>query len=196
MHGVTRARSVRSCVVLEVEHCPFCEAVTGRDHRGPYSFWLNGGLIGHATLGVAVEAAVTHRSPTAEAADELGVSGPGSVISRATRPLDGSLAPMRRRLRKKLHKGEFTELGFEVMAELDLEAGEERWHAFLDRFIDAVEARQLGFGGGGGTPFAGFVGRLGPGSASDADREALEAFLASDPAVIRHEVGPLVDAWR
>lgn len=82
------------------------------------------------------------------------------------------------------------------MAELDLEAGEERWHAFLDRFIDAVEARQLGFGGGGGTPFAGFVGRLGPGSASDADREALEAFLASDPAVIRHEVGPLVDAWR
>jgi uncharacterized protein len=99
---------------------------------------------------------------------------------------------MRRRLRKKLHRGELTELGFEVMAELDVE----QRFAFLDRFIDAVEAWQLGFGGGGSTPFAGFVGRLGPGSASDADREALEAFLASDPAVIRHQVGPLVDAWR
>ena len=103
---------------------------------------------------------------------------------------------MRRRLRKKLHRGEFTELGFEVMAELDVDIGQEQRFAFLDRFIDAVEARQLGFGGGGSTPFAGFVGRLGPGSASDADREALEAFLASDPAVIRHQVGPLVDAWR
>src|SRR5690606_16434048 len=98
--------------------------------------------------------------------------GPGSVISQAIQTLGGSLAPMRRRLRKKLHRAEFTELGFEVVAELDLGLDQEQRYAFLDRFIDAVEARQLGFGGGGSTPFAGFVARLGRASASGADREA------------------------
>jgi hypothetical protein len=34
------------------------------------------------------------------------------------------------------------------------------------------------------------------GSASGADRDALAAVLAGDPAAVRHDVGPLVDAWR
>jgi len=99
---------------------------------------------------------------------------------------------MRRRLRKKKHLGEFREFGFQVKAELSSEADHE---AFLDRLIDAVEARQLGFGGGGKEDFQGFVTRLGRGSASDADREVLGRFLAGDPAVLHHEIGPRIDAW-
>lgn len=44
----------------------------------------------------------------------------GSVISRAIQRLGGSLAPMRRRLREKLHMSEFADLGFDGVAELDL----------------------------------------------------------------------------
>jgi uncharacterized protein YggL (DUF469 family) len=103
---------------------------------------------------------------------------------------------MRRRLRKKKRVGEFTELGFSVSAELSPDLDDAGYDAFLDRWIDAVEARRLAFGGGGRREaFEGFVTQLGRGSATDADREALTAFLAGDPAVVRHHVGALVDAW-
>lgn len=69
--------------------------------------------------------------------------------------------------------------------------------ALLDRWIDAVEARGLSFGGGGhkGGPFGGFVTRSGRGSATDDDRLSLSAFLAADPATVGHEVGDLRDVW-
>jgi uncharacterized protein len=62
--------------------------------------------------------------------------------------------------------------------------------------IDAIEARRLAFGGGGGVGmlFEGFVSRLGRGSASEADRDAMVAFLANDSDVIRRQVGPVIDA--
>jgi uncharacterized protein YggL (DUF469 family) len=103
---------------------------------------------------------------------------------------------MRRRLRKKKHLGEFTELGFEVRADLTPDLDYAGFDAFLDRLIDAVEARGLAFGGGGRPEdFEGFVTQLRRGSATEADREALTAFLAANSAVVRHAVGPLVDAW-
>jgi len=103
---------------------------------------------------------------------------------------------MRRRLRKKKRLGEFQELGFEVNAELAADTGDKGSWAFFGRLIDAAEARQLGFGGGGsGTHFTWFVVRLGRGSADEADREALAGFLRGDAAVVHHDVGPLVDAW-
>jgi uncharacterized protein len=103
---------------------------------------------------------------------------------------------MRRRLRKKKRLGEFKELGFQVKAELVGDVGENGSWAFFGRLIDAVELRRLGVGGGGsGTHFGWFVVRLGRGSADETDREALAGFLRSDPAVVHHEVGPLVDAW-
>lgn len=105
---------------------------------------------------------------------------------------------MNKRLRKKKHIGEFKELGFEVLADLRGGLSPQELDAFLDRWIDAVEARQLGFGGGGGGrdgKFEGFVARAGRGSATDDDRAALASFLGGNAAVVRHEVRELRDAW-
>jgi uncharacterized protein YggL (DUF469 family) len=105
---------------------------------------------------------------------------------------------VRRRLRKKKHLEEFQELGFDVHVELSGDLGDAEFHAFIRRLIDAVEARHLAFGGGGGggKAFDGFVTRAGRGSATDDDRRALGELLDGDAAVVRHEVGALVDAWR
>ncbi len=55
---------------------------------------------------------------------------------------------MRRRLRKKKRLGDFIELGFVLRAELVPTLDDPGFDAFLDRWIDAVEARGLVFGGG------------------------------------------------
>lgn len=82
---------------------------------------------------------------------------------------------MRRRLRKKQRLGEFVELGFVVRAELVPALDDPGFDAFLDRLIDAVEARGLLFGGGGRRDsFEGFVCRRGRASATDADRAGRE----------------------
>lgn len=62
----------------------------------------------------------------------------------------------------------------------------------LLRFItDAVEARQLQFGGGE----TGFVTKAGRGSTTDADRQALHAWLMACAAVEQVVVGANRDAW-
>jgi uncharacterized protein len=104
---------------------------------------------------------------------------------------------MRRRLRKKKRLGEFVELGFVVRAELVPTLDAPGFEAFLDRWIDAVEARGLAFGGGGRREtFEGFLTGMGRASATEADRVAMVAFCVNDAAVVRQEAGPLVDAWR
>lgn len=104
---------------------------------------------------------------------------------------------MNKRLRKKKRVGEFKELGFELAADLRPGIAGDESEALLDRLIDVVEARRLGFGGGAGRDdkLEGFVTRMGRGSATEDDRAALAAFLAGDDAVVRHEVGALRDAW-
>ena len=118
---------------------------------------------------------------------------------RDARPADAGAgrSPMRRRLRKKKHVGEFRELGFEVRATLREALTPVEHEAFLDEWIDVVEARNLAFGGGGGySKFEGFVTNAAPASTTDEDRRALAAFLAGHHAVNAREVGTLVDAWR
>jgi uncharacterized protein len=101
-----------------------------------------------------------------------------------------------RRLRKKKRVGEFKELGFELRTNLRPGLTGVELDAFVDRLIDVVEARKLGFGGGAGRDrLDGVVTRIGRGSATENDRAALAAFLAGDDAVVRHEVGALRDAW-
>lgn len=104
---------------------------------------------------------------------------------------------MNRRLRKKKRVGEFQELGFEVRAELRPGASDGDAEAFIERLIEVVEARELGFGGGVGRDdtFEGFVTRAGRGSATEDDRASLATFLEGDDAVTRHELGELRDAW-
>ncbi len=104
---------------------------------------------------------------------------------------------MKRRLRKKKRLGEFRELGFQIRAELRDRIEDSDFEAFMDRWIGAVETRQLAFGGGGGRDgkFEGFVARAERGSATEDDRQALAAFLEGDVAITRREVGELRDAW-
>ena len=62
----------------------------------------------------------------------------------------------------------------------------------LTRFVvEAIEARQLSFGGGDG---GGFVTHAGPGSASEDDRQAVIAWLGACPDVEQVVVGALEDA--
>jgi len=97
-----------------------------------------------------------------------------------------------RRLQKKLRRGPFRELGFEVSIRLHPgtpECGEE---CFWDAFIsDAIEANALVYGGGAN----GFVVALGRRSATEEQRERLRGWLAARPEVAGFELGPLVDAW-
>jgi len=103
---------------------------------------------------------------------------------------------MKKRLRKKKRVGEFRELGFAVRATFRAALSDAEAIAFLRRWVGAIEARGLVFGGGNTTEsFEGFVTLAKRGSASDADREALTAFFAADPVVAKHEVDALVDAW-
>ena len=57
---------------------------------------------------------------------------------------------MNKRLRKKKRVGEFKEFGFELLGDLRRGISDDDINAFVDRLIVVVEARKLGFGGGGG----------------------------------------------
>ena len=101
-----------------------------------------------------------------------------------------------RRLRKKLHVGEFQEFGFQLMFSLkpDLVSFEEA----LDRWLEFIESQGWGFGGGG-TPSAheisGYLCQFATGSLTEADREQAACWLASQPWVATHQIEPLSDAW-
>lgn len=102
---------------------------------------------------------------------------------------------MNKRLRRKKRVGEFKEVGFVVRGELRAGLSEKELHALVERFLTAVEARHLAFGGDIGESFEGFVTRQPRGSATEEDRAALQAFFTADADVVRHEVEALRDAW-
>src|SRR5439155_7133857 len=104
---------------------------------------------------------------------------------------------VRKRLRKKLHVGEFQELGFEVRFRVADNLSHDAFDAVVDAFISqAIEAHGLLCGGGGKNPeWNVFVTREGRGSATEEHLQAIETWLASRPEVNAVQIGPLVDAW-
>ena len=98
-----------------------------------------------------------------------------------------------RRLRKKLHVGEFQQLGFEVVfsfrQELDRAQDDHFWDAFI---IDAIESNNLTYGGG----TEGYVVPENRATATESHREIVRAWLVGRPEISSVVVGPLVDAWR
>lgn len=104
---------------------------------------------------------------------------------------------MKKRLRKKLRKGEFQELGCAVQFTLDPGLTGQHLEAFIDSFLDeAIEAQGLGFGGGGQYDWSGFVAVLGRrGSVTEANRTEIGRWLEARSEVTSHTVGPLTDAW-
>lgn len=96
------------------------------------------------------------------------------------------------RLRKKMHKGEFKELGFDV----DFSFREGLSDEDADRFFDDLIGELIVPAGliyGGSTE--GFVCRATPGSVTEDERAAVKQWLEARPELARTEIGPLVDAW-
>ncbi|MGH6648312.1 YggL family protein [Aquabacterium sp.] len=95
-----------------------------------------------------------------------------------------------RRLRKKLHVGEFQQLGFLFEAELTKNADDE---ALVDSFLSEVIAtRNLSFGG---WATGGAIDKLGRQSVTEDDRSAVLAWLAARTEVISLSATGLVDMW-
>jgi uncharacterized protein YggL (DUF469 family) len=104
---------------------------------------------------------------------------------------------MRKRLRKKLHVQEFTELGFDLSYRLRPGVSAEEADSFLDRFLaDAIEVNNLRCGGGGqGDSWHFCVIAAGRGSPSLEQRAAVGQWLMERPEVVAHTLGEFLDMW-
>ncbi|MBX3679683.1 MAG: YggL family protein [Rhodocyclaceae bacterium] len=100
--------------------------------------------------------------------------------------------PRSRRLRKKLHRGEFKELGFDVDFSFREGLSEEEIDRFFDDLIgELIVPANLIYGGA----TEGFVCRATPGSVTEEERAGVLKWLEARPELTRVEIGPLVDAW-
>ena len=104
---------------------------------------------------------------------------------------------MRKRLRKKLHLREFTQLAFLAKARVNPSLSEAAHDALLDRFIlEAIERNDLHCGGGSGPEeWDLIVCANGRRSSSEADRQRVRAWLEGQGDLSSIFIGPLADAW-
>ncbi len=109
------------------------------------------------------------------------------------------LRRLNRRQRKKLRVGDFQELVFEIRIQFRQSMNEASYDAFLDEFIELIEARQLAVGGmGGQLPWMetdGIVSASGRGSPTATDRQAVLDWLQRHPDVASAQAGDFVDGW-
>ncbi len=102
---------------------------------------------------------------------------------------------MNKRLRKKLHKGEFRQYGFEFSFEFDPPLGEEEFGSFFDRLLEMLDSYDLGMGGGGDTKgISGSVGKY-KGSVTLEEIEMVRGWLLGCTEVKNIWVGELMDMW-
>lgn len=106
---------------------------------------------------------------------------------------------MNRRQRKKLHVGEFKQLGFTLAGSFRPQAG--TYDAFLDEFLVFAETRKLLVGGsfsakpGDDAGLDLLVQREGIASCDDGDRQAMLDWLGKRPEVETVTASGLIDAW-
>lgn len=114
-----------------------------------------------------------------------------------------------RRIRKKYHMREFTEVGFQLSWET-APGFDDEWKLggpadqLFDRFIDFIEANGISGGGGergffgmGDCPLAGCPHHGGwcrSGSATEEQREEMRKWFEAQPEIATFSVGPLQDA--
>lgn len=100
-----------------------------------------------------------------------------------------------RRLRKKLYLEEFAILGFEFSCTLNSKTSED-FYSVLNQLIDFVESRELSMDGGGDTKlFTAFIcSDHRYASATEADRDAVSAWLDAQENIEKITVGKLIDA--
>jgi uncharacterized protein YggL (DUF469 family) len=98
-----------------------------------------------------------------------------------------------RRLRKKMRVGEFQEFGFEYELKVRQALAPEQEEALMDRFVrELLVPRNLA---AAGWVREGFVTAFARGSATEDDRQATQAWLATQPEVAEATVSALKDAW-
>lgn len=104
---------------------------------------------------------------------------------------------MKRRLRKKLRKGEFAEFGFEVRVWQRSKLGEAGHDAHWEALIAYVESVGLCVGGGSNREFDTYFvsGANRARRVTDADRHAFSVWLNRRDDIDTFRVGRLVDAW-
>lgn len=109
------------------------------------------------------------------------------------------IAKLNQRQRKKLHVAEFQEFLFHVQLRFRQAMDESAYDAWLDSFISFIEARKLLLGAmGGSLPLNetdGIIQRMGRGSPSQADRQAVLDWLIASPEVASASADELIDAW-
>jgi len=103
---------------------------------------------------------------------------------------------MKKRLRKKLHKEEFQELGFELEFDYlgDSSNADEMidFYEEMDEFINKMGIEAIG---GIGKHWSCFVTHIGRGTITEQQRQAVIDWLEQRPNVTNITVGPLRDAW-
>ena len=103
---------------------------------------------------------------------------------------------MKKRLRKKLHKGEFQELGFAVSWQFTDTLDTKELDTFFDALLVMVEGRGLTFGGGGGPEQgSGFLCKKGRGSVSGEDCMGVARWFELLGPKVSATVGSPEDAW-
>ncbi len=98
-----------------------------------------------------------------------------------------------RRLRKKLHIGEFQEFGLEVQITLRESIDQRDEGTLLDAFLlEVMEPSSLVFGG---AVTDGYISYRGRGSVTLEDRKRVIDWLVGQPEIATVQVSELVDAW-
>jgi uncharacterized protein YggL (DUF469 family) len=99
---------------------------------------------------------------------------------------------MKKRLRKKLRLREFQEMGFHVDFDVNLASNIETENAFFNKLLDFVDGQELSIGG---SMNSFYVTRTKRDSATDVDRNVVEAWLQQQPEVSSVKVWPLDNSW-
>jgi uncharacterized protein YggL (DUF469 family) len=103
---------------------------------------------------------------------------------------------MRKRLRKKLRRGEFTEYGF-ALAGVHLCLNDAARDLLTDSLCYLAERQGLAIGGGVGEHvFDLFVTKAGRGTVTPRQRDVYTSMVGACVMVVAVEASPLVDAWR
>lgn len=103
---------------------------------------------------------------------------------------------MRKRLRKKLRRGEYREYGFNLAWQFAADVADQEVESFWNDLIDLVERRGLILGGGGDQEGGGvFITKdAAPGTVPE-DRAAVLSWVQEHEAVVKASAGAFVDAW-
>lgn len=101
-----------------------------------------------------------------------------------------------RRLRKKLHLGEFRKDYFPVKFSMKATLSTGKQTDLIDRFITMIEDAGLQFGGGGRSDWKGIVEAYEErGSTTDEHRTFVWAWLKAEDDIIECSVGENFDGW-